>query len=382
MTKHIFIDDTGDSGLSFDNSGTSSHYILAAVIVDSDKLPQVALDVELVRKRNFQNGEMKSSKVARDDIRRIRILEEFQRIDFNILSFVIHKDRLAQSGGFNYHEPFVKFLGGRLHRELHIFYPGSMVVADEHGDAYFMQKYGEYIKQQPQITLFDPYNLSFAASNTNVMLQLADFLAGTIALGFERRRKSSSYANFIRLIEDKVLGIKEWPGDYVSYLDKLSRESNFIHDSEISSCAIRLADNYVLEHAKFLDMETRARVTFLEHLLFKLRHHRPDQYVFAREIKRHLDNTLDCKYNNEQLRNNVVGPLRDHGVIIASCRSGYKIPVSRAELYAFFDNSKSVIDPMVGRLRKCRDQICIATSNEFDILSDNRYITLRKLIDG
>ena len=62
--QYAFVDEAGDTGLDFNKSGTSSHFIVTAVIVDEPGLEQVTAEVDSVRSKHFQTGEMKSSRVA------------------------------------------------------------------------------------------------------------------------------------------------------------------------------------------------------------------------------------------------------------------------------------------------------------------------------
>jgi len=92
--QYAFVDEAGDTGLDLDKSGTSSHFVLTAVVVDEPRLTDVMSDVEAVSKKHFQAGEMKSSGVGGQDHRRIRILHDLCSADFHLLALVVHKRRL------------------------------------------------------------------------------------------------------------------------------------------------------------------------------------------------------------------------------------------------------------------------------------------------
>ena len=82
--KYAFVDEFGAFGLDFDKIGCSSHFIITAIIVDANDLQLVADGVEAVRKRYFQTGEIKSSKVGSNHKRRILILDELKKLPFHI----------------------------------------------------------------------------------------------------------------------------------------------------------------------------------------------------------------------------------------------------------------------------------------------------------
>lgn len=380
--QYAFIDETGDSGLSFE-LGASSHFILVAVIVDEHAVAQVERDVEEVRRKHFQNGEMKSAKVGKDDVRRIRILHDLKPIDFHVLVFVTDKRRLSRSGGFLYHDPFVKFLSKQLHKELYKAVPGIDVTADQHSDEHFMDELKDYVRRQLKPTLFEDYPLGFKDSRSSVLLQLADLIAGTVAKGYEVHRKSSRYVDLYRAIEGKLIGLRELtldPTDYGCHLDDATAPDRSEYDRDIAHCAVRAAISFIRDQDTNPSDEMQIRVRFLEYLLFRLRYHNKTLYVSTPDIIDHLA-CGGTRLSKLDLRSKVVAPLRDRNVLIASSNKGYKIPVSEKELYEFVDHSRMQVEPMMGRLKKCRDQIMVATKNNVDVFARENYGLLRKMLD-
>lgn len=380
MRQCAFVGDTGDSGLSLDKSGTYSHYVLTAVIVGEDRLRQVEEEVELVRRKHFQAGEMSSGKVAGNDDRRMLILQDLRPIGFHVLSFVVAKDRLARSGGFQYHGPFVKFLGMRIQKQMHLAFPSLSVVANQHGDEAFMREFRDYVRRQLQLTLFEDFSFRFEDSGANPLLQLADFIGGTVARGYEAKRKSPRYNEFLQAIQDKIIAFKVWPGGYDKYLVDVAKEHRISYDPTISDCSIRLAQDFVNAHEDDSDPAIHSQVRFLEHLLFRLGHDSPRAYVPTHALLAHLALGGDRRLSDFQLRTDVVGPLRDRNILIASSPNGYKIPISEHELYEFVNHGMAVIAPMVARLQRCRAQVQLATKNELDILDREEYALLRRLV--
>ena len=60
----------------------------------------------------------------------------------------------------------------------------------------------------------------------------------------------------------------------------------------------------------------------------------------------------------------VIAQLRDAGVLIASSSRGYKLPASESDLYDFVTHSNAIIEPMLSRVKRFRDQINTATTGE------------------
>ena len=48
---------------------------------------------------------------------------------------------------------------------------------------------------------------------------------------------------------------------------------------------------------------------------------------------------------------------------------------------AYTNKSVHIIEPMLGRLNKCRDSILIATDNELDILAEEEYARIKGYFD-
>ena len=122
MTSPIlaFADESGNNSFDFDSQG--SHFIVASIIVREDRLAATEAIVEAVRARHFQKGEIKSSKVADNHGRRMKILEELMTADFSIYAVAVDKRRLWGEG-FQYKKSFYKFLNNLVYKELFRTFP-------------------------------------------------------------------------------------------------------------------------------------------------------------------------------------------------------------------------------------------------------------------
>ncbi|MDD3335976.1 MAG: hypothetical protein PHI98_10740 [Eubacteriales bacterium] len=94
---YAFTDESGAFGWLLDNSSVSTHFIIGAIIVRESNLEGVREQVEEVRRRHFQTGEMKSSSIGKNHARRKRILADLLRIDFSVFAVVIDKSQLNSS---------------------------------------------------------------------------------------------------------------------------------------------------------------------------------------------------------------------------------------------------------------------------------------------
>lgn len=105
------------------------------------------------------------------------------------------------------------------------------------------------------------------------------------------------------------------------------------------------------------------------------------KYIPTKELRSHLAYNGYEIANNRLFRKNIIGKLRDEGVIISSSSKGYKIPAKESELFDFVNHSLSMIMPMLKRIKKCCDSIKLGTIGKLDILQKEEYTELRKYFE-
>lgn len=92
MDKIIaYIDEYGAFGFQMDKPNVSTHFIITAIIVQEKDVQDITSKVENIRKKYFQKGEIKSSKVGRNHSRRKQILDEINQLPFRIFALVVDK---------------------------------------------------------------------------------------------------------------------------------------------------------------------------------------------------------------------------------------------------------------------------------------------------
>lgn len=131
MKKVIaFADEFGNNSFDFDKQG--SHFIIASIIINEDDINEIYVQLEAIRKKFFQSGEIKSSKVKDNHKRRILILRELNKVNFSVYAVIIDKRKLFGEG-FKYKQSFHKYLNGILYKELYRTFPQLELKVDEHG---------------------------------------------------------------------------------------------------------------------------------------------------------------------------------------------------------------------------------------------------------
>ena len=327
-----FIDESGNTDLDTLKQGVSKYFIVCAVIIDEDKVDALKIEVEAIRKKYFQTGEIKSSSVRdRDDhARRIKILENIQQLNFKFYAIAVEKQALSRDGGFPYKKSFLKFINGLLYKQLFENFPSITVFADEHGGQDFKLSFQRYIEHNHKPDLFWDSELKLVSSHDNILVQLADFIVGTLAKLYEQKSNSALIESYRDLLKEKALNLKEWPTRHQAYFepDKTSKEyDEFIHSHALSKAEIFVEKNNICN-----DEASRLQVCVLNHLIFVSRLSSNDDYTSTKALLNHLEKCGFKTVSEQAIRSQIVSKLRDKDVIIASCNRGYKLPSSYSDL--------------------------------------------------
>ena len=87
------------------------------------------------------------------------------------------------------------------------------------------------------------------------------------------------------------------------------------------------------------------------------------------------------KMTSRVFRTNIIAKLRDAGVIIASSKSGLKIPSKVEEVVDFIEHGENIVFPMLQRMKRCCSIIKASTLGELDLLQINGNEKLKNILD-
>jgi hypothetical protein len=108
----------------------------------------------------------------------------------------------------------------------------------------------------------------------------------------------------------------------------------------------------------------------------------PHYFISTHELMDKLKNEIGLEYSVRLFRKNIIGNLRDNNIIIVSSnKGGYKLPVNKSDLTEFVNRYNSILQPMLSRMKKCRDSILLGSMNEIDILEYPEYEFLKEIIE-
>lgn len=298
-------------------------------------------------------------------------------VPFHIIYVVIDKREIHSDFGLTWEESFFKLSHRRLYRALSRRFDSLNIIADNLGSTGFPESFRRYVEERHN-TLFHTYSFKFDTTQSNTILQLASFIAETLYFGFEDK-KSEHYDVLLESLEMKVLFSEVFPGEYEDYLRYYDFD-DVKFDREIAELSIYLAAQYIKEHELSEEMWEIKRVFILNRLLFYARFS-PKDYLNTGKLMNMVKKYLGYKSSEQEFRAEVIGRLRDNGVLIASSDKGYKIPLTLNEAYGHCDRMIQMILPMLGRLQKFRKGILTATENELDIFNQPDYKNIKVYFD-
>lgn len=375
------IDETGNFGFNFTAEGTSSHFIITAIIFNKQDVCSLRNKVDIIRSQFFGNGEMKSSSISKNHSRRFAILKEIINCNFKIFCLIVDKKKIYNGSPISsYKKSFIKYLNSILYKELKIIYQELDIYADEHGTDKFMNEFEDYVSKTAPLGFFDEYQFNFVNSKNEPLIQLADFISGTISFGFEKSKKCDEYKGYYNYLKDKIIALKLWPLSYENYLVNIEMIGKSNYDAKIAIYCLRLATNFIKENSG-KDTE-RDKILVLEYLLNQLYTSKPNRFIYSKELILYINKTVGINYTDQTFKTNIIASLRDSNVIISSSSNGYKIPISRNELFSYTNITLGMVMPMLDRLKNCRDRILIATEGALDILDIDEYSKIKKYFDS
>jgi len=201
----VFLDDSGDPGFKI-KKGSSPCFVIALVIFD-DHLEAEACAVEIKKLRRelglSDHFEFKFSKCC--DRFRLAFLSRVARFKFRIRAIVMRKDLIYSQELRHSKESFYRYSIRMVLQHSFGTIKKARLKMDGHGDREFRRELQSYLRHQLQtIREADPVleDLRIVDSEGNVLIQLADMVAGTLRR-FAEKEKSDAI-KYREIIEKRI----------------------------------------------------------------------------------------------------------------------------------------------------------------------------------
>ncbi|MBU1102778.1 DUF3800 domain-containing protein [Patescibacteria group bacterium] len=203
----IFVDDSGDPGFKIDKGSTKNFVISLLIFDDNLEAEKTAVAIkELRRKFGFpDNMEFKFHNS------RNKVKEEFFRtinkFKFRVRSLVVDKNKVRSDELKNNKESFYGYFIKTVLKYSHTILEACIKI-DGSGDRVFRKSFLTYLRRelnsrQKKIIR----NCKMVDSKGNVLIQMADMIAGSVRISYDDNRKDAKiYKNIIKKhIEDEWL---------------------------------------------------------------------------------------------------------------------------------------------------------------------------------
>jgi len=374
-----FVDESGNHDLDTSKPGSSGFFVICSIIITENDLSGAYELAETLRLQHFQTGEIKSSKLkAKDSDRRRKILVDLAGLPLKLYFTVVDKSRLYKDGGMQFKQSFIKSVNNLLYERLFNHCPDLHMTVDEHGGAEFQESLRAYVAARYSDDLFGDSAFQTKSSRSDVLIQVADFFAGTVAHIYEGKASNDVVEVYKNILRKKTLGLLEWPPRYQSFIPPPMSESAYA-DYRVHQQALKQADQFLAKIGKHPDEDERLQLCILDYLRFRSEFV-SDEYVSTEDIIAHLKDKGFPGLGDQKIRSSGIAKLRDSEVIIASATKGYKIPRTRADINDFLELAGSQILPLLDRVKTARDVYKLSSLGEYDILAEDQFAQLRKLL--
>ena len=269
-------------------------------------------------------------------------------------------------------------MNGIIYNTIFEVFPNIQVVANEHGYPEFMDSFKKYVLKRHTPDLFDKISFCFKNSKDSPLIQISDFVAGTLARVLDYERLSENAQTFLKILDKQLIRIDEWPMKPRLYSGKIGINHGTEFDEKIRQLSFNQASNFIEKYSSSSNEHIMDQVGVLQHLLHYFKFIDPYSFVYGNELLQ------QCRYGHKKhyLHSSIIAKLRDQGVIISSSNKGYKIPANSEDLYTYVEQSHTKILPMLSRLDKANKKILLATKNDIDILQSDKYEYLQIAIDS
>ncbi|RRV30430.1 MULTISPECIES: DUF3800 domain-containing protein [Pseudomonas] len=378
--KHYaYVDESGNTSLNIEKDGTSEYYVVCAIISSEHNLKQNEKVAEAIRERHFKTSEIKSSNVGhKSHNRRIQILEDLAKLEIRLEIIAINKSEIYPDSGLKHKKSFIKYGTSILYKNLYETYPTIEVLADEHGSPEFKSSLEAYVNRK--FDLIDSTSaFGTAKSHEAILIQVADFYAGTIAHIYEEKCPPYIALEYLNKIREKQNSFIEWP---IRYTSPPQSKSSTPQDQKVYEIAIKSAYDYLSKTPKSADQSKRLQTAILKFLLFKNTLEGTSNYISTVEIENHLKNIGLTDITQQMLRTGGIAKLRDESVIIASSPNGYKIPTSLSDIQDYLNKVTSQIIPILDRVKKMHNHYRTQSAGTLEMINKDSAGDLCNLIEA
>jgi hypothetical protein len=201
-------------------------------------------------------------------------------------------------------------MSGKLYSRLFLAYHAMSVVADQHGSPAFMESFRTYVLKNhiPDLFTGPQPAFRFDSSKENVLIQLADFVAGSIARVFVHGKDDDE--RILPALRKHQIAIEGWPPRRYLFNLAVTDESRSADDALIADRNMAAAIDFLNRHERDADDDVRAQSAALTFLIYHLQHGNPARLVQTGELIQAVKAQTGRSMGEQPFRNRVIAKLR------------------------------------------------------------------------
>ena len=188
----VFIDDSGDPGFSI-GKGASTHFVIACVIFDDELVAEeTAIAIKKYRRKLSFPDDVEFKFTKSREVVRKKFLKAVCKFNFRIRAIVVDKKIIkseelknSKNSFYNY---FIKQVLFHSKNTLH----DAKIRLDGHGDRIFRKNLTTYLRKELNSSQKKVMkNMRLVDSKKNVLIQMADMIAGAIRRSYDKSKKNN-----------------------------------------------------------------------------------------------------------------------------------------------------------------------------------------------
>jgi len=200
--QYIFIDDSGDTGLSYSNT---DFFIVAAVIVVDEKEKDLLVEAINLFRQNLgwvELHEFKFNKTKKEIL--INLIDSIKSYKYSAYAVVLDKREIdinrIEKGKFSIYSHLLKELLLRVSKN------DQVVTIDGRNSKKYDKKVRVYLRRHLKDRGILNSKFRFVDSRKDSLIQLADILAGAVASSYKGK---SDIKVFFDILNDKIVKIEQ-----------------------------------------------------------------------------------------------------------------------------------------------------------------------------
>src|SRR3989338_2367553 len=202
----VFIDDSGDPGFKLDR-GSTPVFVIACVIFDDElEAEKTAVSIKELRRKikKPDNFEFKFNKSNRE--LRLKFLKHIASFKLRVRAIVFEKKKIRSSELKTSKQSFYNYAIKMVLKHNFGTIKNAKLRLDGHGDRLYKREVIKYLRNElnnPNEKIFQ--KLQFVDSRSNVLIQLADMVAGSIHRVHQVNKNDAKvYYSLIKKREDNL----------------------------------------------------------------------------------------------------------------------------------------------------------------------------------